>query len=371
MIDSVHLMQKMRVNRACILGVGLAIYMLVCAIAYFLGFIEITIAQFAVLFAIGVIGFLCFIGIIYLELNLSFNDPDLSLAQMMWAITLVLGCAWFATDMKPLIIITGLSLILVGTNRLDGKRLLMFTVFSISMYLLLLVAEFAQQSRQTMWFSEIITLIAYSLILIFGPALIRYEKSVLQGELIDRNQKLTEALSKINSLAIRDELTGSFNRRHLDALLVHQKAMADRRDYVFSVCIIDLDHFKRVNDLFGNHTGDVVLKDFARIAESVVREVDCVARIGGEEFVLVLGGTSEQDALVVANRLRSLLQELQISPGRPEYRITTSVGITQYRPKESTQDMMERADFSLYRAMRNGKDRVIVAESEFKASIAG
>jgi len=364
-------MQKMRVNRACILGVGLLIYMFVCAIAFSLGFIEITIIQFAALFTIAVIGFLCFIGIIYLELNLSFNDPDLSLVQMMWAITLVLGCAWFATDMKPLIIITGLSLILMGTNRLDGRNLLMFTAFGIFMYVLLLTLEFTSQPGEIAWFSEMITLIAYSLILIFGPVLIRYEKSVLQDELMDRNQKLTEALSKINSLAIRDELTGSFNRRHLDALLVHQKAMADRRDYNFSVCFVDLDHFKRVNDLFGSHTGDMVLKEFARIAQSVVREVDCVARSGGEEFVIVLGGSSEQDALVVANRIRSLLQELQINPGRPEYRITTSVGITQYRPKESTQEMMERADFSLFKAKRSGRDRAVIAESDFKASIAG
>ena len=209
-------MQRMRVTRACILGVGLLIYMLVCITAFSLGFIEITITQFAVLFTVGVIGFLCFMVIIYFELNLSFNDPDLSLAQMMWAITLVLGCAWFATDIKPLIIITGLSLILMGTSRLDGRGLLMFTAFGISMYVLLLVLEYTRQPRQIMWFSELIALTAYSLILIFGPALIRHEKSVLQDELIDRNQRLTEALSETNSLAIRDELTGSFNRRHLD-----------------------------------------------------------------------------------------------------------------------------------------------------------
>lgn len=180
MNNSVHMMQKMRVNRACVLGMGLLIYMFICAVAFSLGFIDISIVQFVILFSVGVIGFLGFIGMIYLELNLSFNDPDLSLAQMMWAITLVLGCAWFATDMKPLIIITGLSLILMGTNRLDGKSLLMFIVFGISMYVLLLAIEFSSQTRQIMWFSEVITLIAFSLILTFGPALIRYEKGLLQ-----------------------------------------------------------------------------------------------------------------------------------------------------------------------------------------------
>jgi diguanylate cyclase (GGDEF)-like protein len=357
-------MQIQRVNRACILGAGLFLYMVVCAVAFSLGFIEITLFQFSALFTIGVVGVFCFLGIIYLELNLSFNDPDLSLVQMMWAITLVLAGAWFATDMKPLIIMTGLSLIMMGTNRLDGRALLMFKVFGISMYVLLLALENARQPAQIVWDSEVITLTAYSLALMFGPALIRREKSVLQDELIDRNQKLAEALSKSNSLAIRDELTGSFNQRHLVELLVHQKAMADRRDYIFSICCIDLDRFKRVNYLFGNHIGDMVLKNFARISESVVREVDCVARLEGEEFVVVLGGSSEQDALVVANRIRSLLQELEISPDKPEYRITASAGIAQYRPTESTEDLMKRAAYSLYRAKRSGRDAVIIAESD-------
>ncbi len=367
---SVHTMQQLRVHRACVLGAGLSVYMLVCAIATVLGYIDLSIAQFTILIAIGVVGFVAFLTMIYLELNLSLNDPDLSLIQMIWAIVLVVGCAWFATELKPLFILTGLSLVLIGTSRLEGRNLWIFVLFGISLYLSLLAIEYFRHTRQILWLSEIITCTAYSLIIALGPMLFRLEKSVLQDELEDQNQQLTEAFNQINRLAIKDELTGSCNRRHLGNVLAQQKAMADRRDYVFSICILDLDHFRNVNDFFGHHTGDMVLKDFARIAESIVREVDCVARSGGEEFVIMLAGTSEQDALVVASRIRAMLCELQIHPGRPEYRITSSVGVTQYRKKEEIRDMMERAEYCLYKAKRNGRDKVNVAEPDFSTSVA-
>ena len=148
-------------------------------------------------------------------------------------------------------------------------------------------------------------------------------------------------------------------------VLVQQRAMVDRRDdYHFTVCFVDLDFFKRVNDTFGHSTGDYVLKCFAKIAQSILREVDCASRIGGEEFVLVLGGTSEQDALVVTERIGAKLGEMQVSNIEPMYRITASMGITEYRRSEEIEQTLDRADRALYDAKRTGRNKVIIAEPE-------
>ena len=164
-------------------------------------------------------------------------------------------------------------------------------------------------------------------------------------------------------MAVRDELTGVYNRRHLMEVLAHEKAMADRSEYVFSVCFVDLDFFKKVNDRFGHATGDEVLKKFAR-------EVDCVARIGGEEFVLVLSGTSQSDAVRGAERLAEGLRDMLVTQNEPRFRITASIGITQYRRGDTIQQMLDRADRALYDAKRTGRNKTVVAQTEITDTIA-
>ncbi|MBT4163175.1 MAG: GGDEF domain-containing protein, partial [Gammaproteobacteria bacterium] len=155
--------------------------------------------------------------------------------------------------------------------------------------------------------------------------------------------------------------TGVFNRRHMLEVLDHEKALADRKNYDFSVCYVDLDYFKKVNDKFGHATGDSVLKNFSRVAEQVTREVDCVARIGGEEFILVLSGTNETDAVTVARRLAEGLRDMHVSRIEPRYRISASIGIAEYRSSESIQQLLDRADRAMYDSKRNGRNRIVVA----------
>merc|ERR1712023_389522 len=108
----------------------------------------------------------------------------------------------------------------------------------------------------------------------------------LRRSLEVKNQALADALEQVRDLAIRDDLTGLFNRRHILEVLEHQKALADNQIYPFSVC--DLDHFKRINDEYGHDMGDRVLRQFAEHTVDNLREGDYLARLGGEEFILVL-----------------------------------------------------------------------------------
>ncbi|MBV1905787.1 MAG: GGDEF domain-containing protein [Pseudomonadales bacterium] len=167
-----------------------------------------------------------------------------------------------------------------------------------------------------------------------------------------RYRELKATLQRLQKLALRDDLTGVNNRRHLMNYLKRQKASVDRGGATFSICYADLDHFKQMNDRYGHVAGDRVLKAFADLATATVRDVDFVARIGGEEFVLVLANASARDSYPVAERLRTRMAELLITTENPEYRVTVSLGIAQYCNEEHIDELLHRADSALYRAKK-------------------
>jgi diguanylate cyclase (GGDEF)-like protein len=190
----------------------------------------------------------------------------------------------------------------------------------------------------------------------------------LREQLTGRTWELERALAQVREMAMRDDLTGLYNRRNLMEYLSRQKALADRGTLAFAMCYVDLDHFKGVNDLFGHQRGDEVLKAFADIARTVVREEDFVARIGGEEFVLVLTNANVADAVQVSNRLRRQTQLMMIDPKAPDFAVTASVGVAAYRAREAVEQLMSRADAAMYTAKTQGRNRVVVApETETRA----
>ncbi|MFT5211533.1 MAG: diguanylate cyclase (GGDEF)-like protein [Flavobacterium sp.] len=316
--------------------------------------------QFFGIASLSAAGFLIITLAIVLEWNLSLEDPDMNLPQMIWAVSVVIMTAYFAIELKPVSVLSGLAMIVLGANRLAKRELLIFAAYSMTCYIA--SVSYKAQFDSLSWITEIVVMIAFGLVLVFGPVLYRLEMVVFENTLIDKNAELTTALSRIRELAIKDELTGAYNRCHLMEVLSQQKAMADRREYKFTLCYVDLDFFKRVNDRFGHSTGDHVLKGFSEIAQSILRELDCVSRIGGEEFVLVLAGTSQEDAKVAAHRIGEKLSDLLVSNNEPDYRITASMGITEFRKNEGVEQTMERADKALYDAKRTGRNKVIIAD---------
>jgi diguanylate cyclase len=207
----------------------------------------------------------------------------------------------------------------------------------------------------------------YSILLVLA-LFVADQVARLRQELTGRSEELEQALAKVRDMAMRDDLTGLYNRRQLMEYLNRQKALADRGSLAFALCYVDLDHFKRVNDYFGHKQGDEVLKAFAEIARKVVREGDFVARIGGEEFVLVLTNANLVDAVQVSNRLRRQTQLMMIDPKAPDFAVTASVGVAAYRAREAVEQLMSRADTAMYAAKTQGRNRVVVApETETRA----
>lgn len=360
--------QRSRVYRIATTGAGIFVHLMVCWAVLSVGYMDISPVHFVALASLAAAGFAFFFLAILMEWNLTLEDPDMSLPHMIWAVSVVIMTTYFVEEMKPVVALSGLAMIVVGANRLTPRELAVFAIFSLVAYVLTVV--YKAQFESLSWLTEAVVLVAFGLVLVFGPMLYRFEMNMIESLLINKNQELTQALDRIQELAIRDELTGTYNRRHLLDVLANQKALADRRpDYAFTLCYVDLDFFKRVNDRFGHSTGDQVLVNFGKIANDALREVDCVARIGGEEFVLVLGGTTEDGAMVVAERIRAALHELEVSAIEPHYRITASMGVTQYRASESVEVTMERADRALYDAKHTGRNRVLIAEADLRQRI--
>ncbi|MEN3277298.1 MAG: hypothetical protein V7631_3088 [Massilia sp.] len=171
--------------------------------------------------------------------------------------------------------------------------------------------------------------------------------------------KLQQALDFINELAIRDELTGSHNRRHLIKLIENEREHASHNKSTFSLCLLDIDHFKRINDTYGHSAGDLVLREFALCVQQRIRDTDSFGRYGGEEFLLMLPKTTQEEAQVFAERVRLRVQQLDFAGIAPELKVTVSIGVAEFREGESIGQTVARADEALYQAKSGGRNRVV------------
>jgi diguanylate cyclase (GGDEF)-like protein len=156
--------------------------------------------------------------------------------------------------------------------------------------------------------------------------------------------------------AIVDPLTGAFNRRHMERGLDDAIERRRRSSAPASLLLIDIDHFKRINDRLGHAKGDSVLKGIVSLVRKRSRKLDLLFRIGGEEFMLLLPDTREADAVAVAEQLRASIAESRLLDGGP---VTVSIGVSELQPDESLDSWMKHADEALYLAKAAGRDRVV------------
>ncbi|MFO8047582.1 MAG: GGDEF domain-containing protein [Desulfosudaceae bacterium] len=163
----------------------------------------------------------------------------------------------------------------------------------------------------------------------------------------------------IQHLAIRDELTGAYNRRQLFSLLEREKSRADRSGGTFTVCMMDIDDFKLVNDTYGHQAGDDILREFVRVLQQNIRREDYLGRYGGEEFLVVLTNHKCRDADDESvQRLRQVTENISFEATTGLPGITVSIGVSTYQAPESIDMLIARADQALYEAKRKGKNRV-------------
>ena len=158
--------------------------------------------------------------------------------------------------------------------------------------------------------------------------------------------------------SLRDALTGAHNRAHFDLVLARDVESAVRNNRPLCLCLLDIDHFKRVNDTFGHDAGDQVLQEVVRRVGERVRASDLFARTGGEEFALLLQDADLERGAAIAEELRQRVANGAFPTSDGEVPVTVSIGVAQLDKDETGRSLMKRADQNLYRAKAKGRDRV-------------
>lgn len=178
----------------------------------------------------------------------------------------------------------------------------------------------------------------------------------IEAELAEKNQQLTELNHLLSQQAIRDDLTGLYNRRHIFQILKEEIISSNRYNESLSLMMIDLDRFKKINDKYGHQFGDFMLQSVARIIFTNIRESDHLGRYGGEEFLLILPHTDLESAKVVAHRIGRAIDEASF--GENNVKMTVSIGLSSYHGS-SLEEFVERADELMYQAKKTGRNRFV------------
>lgn len=179
--------------------------------------------------------------------------------------------------------------------------------------------------------------------------------------MVDMIQK---TIDRIGKMAVTDELTGLYNRRHFFEQAEHVLDTALRHKRPLSLALLDVDHFKKVNDTHGHLVGDQVLRKIGALLIEMGRKSDVLARYGGEELILLMPETDREGALRAAEKLRAAVESLEIPlEAGGLLKVTTSVGVALYSPSITVQQFIEAADVALYQAKHSGRNRVVLSES--------
>lgn len=185
------------------------------------------------------------------------------------------------------------------------------------------------------------------------------QKKVAEAE--KKIQELSVKLDYINEIAHEDFLTGALNRRGMDEAIKREFERANRHQTTLSVTMLDIDHFKKLNDTLGHTTGDRALAHLAKVIKEIIRSTDVLARYGGEEFVILLPGTQQEDAINVVTGLQRELTKNFFLNNQQHVVITFSAGVAERAAEEESESVLKRADSALYIAKRTGRNRVVGA----------
>lgn len=182
-------------------------------------------------------------------------------------------------------------------------------------------------------------------------------------ELTAQLEAVTELEKEVRELAIHDALTGLFNRHYLSERLESEYSRAERASHPISFLLMDIDHFKDINDTYGHQAGDYALKTIAQIIMSQIRKSDIACRFGGEEFMIILPNTDMESAVQKADAFRQSISDRVYEFGGKKFSVTISIGIAVY-PVHGTENdrILSKADAALYEAKRAGRNRVVVSQ---------
>jgi diguanylate cyclase len=308
----------------------------------------------------SLLGFAGFFALIRSGVNRRFADPSLTLAQMCFAF--VSGAVAYSIAGRgrgaafPILMV----IMMFGMTSLTARQVRLVSVVAVALFgsAMALMAW-----RRPEVYEPAVELGHFLMIGVMLPAVawLAGQMNRLRQRLKDQKSELARAVTRIRELATRDELTGLANRRHMTELLELERQRCVRSGQTFCIALIDLDHFKHVNDEHGHDAGDAMLAAWVREAAEGLRLADILARWGGESFLLLMSDTRAPLARMGVERMRARTGRLRVPRGSAEMTVTMSAGIVEHHAGELVADAVARAEQGLAEAKRSGRNRIAMA----------
>lgn len=352
--------QRLRLNR--ILG-GAASYALTTAIVivcWTFGFLD---GERVVHFIIAVVAInMITAGLVLGNWNLRLADPSMTGPLVVASLAPSVYVMYYVSEpmiRAPFLLLATVAM-LFGVLALNFRRMLMLGGIVMASYLLMLAALYRWAPERLDLRIETVMVVAYAIVLVQIASLGSYIAG-LRDTLRQKNATLTETMSELEVLATRDPLTRLPNRRTAMTQLHRELSRSERRDQSgdsLCVALLDVDHFKLVNDEHGHQAGDEVLRTLSDTMCSALREGDFVARFGGEEFLIILPETTREGGKATAERLRQAICDTAHNALPGTSRITVSIGLAMHVEGRRIEETLGFADRALYDAKHRGRDQV-------------
>ncbi|WP_374315471.1 diguanylate cyclase [Aquabacterium sp.] len=288
------------------------------------------------------------------------GNPSLDLHQSLYALVAILGAYVITGPVRNSVLMLMCLVLVFGMFTMSARQVMLMGLLFVcclgSVQTIMVLANpgaFDVRIEVVKFILAACTLPAVSAVSIYV--------SQVRARLIEQKEELAHALAMLQDIASRDELTRLVNRRHMQERVTQEADRQLRSNEAFCLALIDLDHFKRINDLHGHAMGDMVLKEFARLALEGCRKTDVLARWGGEEFLMLMPAETLDGAQAALQRIREHLDtSMALSPGLSGLQVTFSAGLTDHPAGEPLHETLERADRALYTAKEGGRNRTVV-----------
>ncbi len=325
-------------------------------------FFRISLADLLWVGALVLASQLVFLALLLSGVNQRFADPSLTLPQVLVAL------AWFTLFLAQVqqargtLLILYVVILLFGISQLTPRLFARCAALAFGSYACLVLVESYRQPLASQTLAEVLLQLGVLLLVLVWLSLFAGYVQAMRQRMQQRSvalqahqDTLRGMMRQLESLVATDELTGLYNRRHFLRLAKRELAgLRPGREH--GLALIDLDHFKSINDRFGHASGDRVLQVFAEVARTCLRDGDVLARYGGEEFLLLLPGSDRQQFAACCERLRQAYEQTRLAE-LGEAQVSLSIGMTMLRMGDDLDAALQRADQALYRAKHAGRNR--------------
>lgn len=347
LIPKKSLDQQLRIKRFLIGTFSYIIFILTFIICHWLGLFRLPLAKLSIIIGMIALINLGFYLVFLFDINLYFKEKSLTIAQITVGTIVIMIAIYYANEARGAFLLLYMVTFSFGVFRLKVRQFLFLTLIVITGYsvnLSLLKIYHPETLNMTV---ELLRLLILSVVFTWFSFI---------GGYINRLRE------KVEELATKDGLTKVFNRRKIFEVLEREVELSKRQLYHFGLLMIDIDDFKKINDSYGHLAGDLILTNVAKAIKIALRTEDYLGRYGGEEFLAVLTNPTPENALLCANRIKEVVENLETEFKNKKIKVTISTGVTVYLPDESLDTTLARADKALYMAKERGKNTVVALD---------